>query len=292
MYNAPANLSPFPLIRPQCRDMTSPLSPGASVRDLFQSQAPDRLAAIERFITPAPHARPPAAIGRGLDLQHLDHCTQGLVLKGLPVSIQRASRARQLTFVGGRLCAETAMRDAVGRCEPIAIGEGGAPRWPVGVTGSIAHTGDGAWAVVGPFSGDLHLGIDSERIVDEGGMRDIVALCCTPWERERWFDPMSALRATLLFSGKECVYKAIHPQVQRFVDFDEVQMTECAMPPPAPLPLEASTTLIADSAHAAGSSFRLSFETKGDLASQLRSVHVQARVIGSLVHSAVVRIET
>lgn len=297
MSNSTAKRAPYPGNRRADRGMTPKLHPSnavpppspsahGSVRAWLHRLAPECLADLDRALTPVPHARPPEAVGYGLDLQRLDHGTKGLDLVGLPAWIQHATRSRQLTYLGGRLCAETALLAATGQCEAIATGEGGAPCWPAGATGSIAHTQGHAWAVVGRLDQGHHLGIDSECIVDENGAQDIVALCCTPWERTRWFPSMHPIGATLLFSAKESVYKAIHPIVKRFVDFDEVEMIDCTSATGQGLAWPADGAKTVDGAH---TDVHLLLQARGPLADQIRTVQVHARVMGTLVHTAVVR---
>lgn len=269
-------------------DAVPPVPPSAhgSVREWLHKLAPERLADLNGAMTPVPHALPSDAVGYGLDLQRLDHGTKDLGLVGLPPSIQRASRPRQLTYLGGRLCAETALLAATGQYEAVATGEGGAPCWPVGITGSIAHTSGHAWAVVARLNQGNHLGIDSEFIVNESGAQDIVALCCTPWERMRWFQSIHPLRATLLFSAKESVYKAIHPIVKRFVDFEEVEMIDCSPATDEGSAGPVDGTMGVGGAH---TDVHLILQARGPLADQVRTLQVHARVMGNLVHTTVVR---
>jgi enterobactin synthetase component D len=248
-----------------------------TVREQLRRLDPARLREIDALMTPAPHTLPESVVGRGLDLRELDRLTQDLALDDLPAAIRRSSRSRQLGYLGGRLCAETALLQLPGRCAEtalaIAIGDGGAPRWPEGVIGSIAHTRNGAWAAVASSAECSRVGIDSEFIVDEDGSRDIVALCCTPMERARWFEGVDPLRATLLFSAKESLYKAIHPLVRRFVDFDEVEMIDIV-----------GIAGIAEQ----GLHFRPTPE--GPLAGRFQDFIVHSRVIGDLVHTSVVEL--
>lgn len=271
------------------RDNACRFEAAPSVRAQLRRLAPGRLAAIDEALGPAPHALPAAVVARGLDLGLLDRLTQDLPLDGLPAAIRRSSRSRQLAYLGGRLCAETALLVLTGRCEAIGTGDGGAPYWPEGIAGSIAHTRDGAWAAVGLGATHPRVGIDSESVVDEDGARDIVALCCTPWERSRWFETLDPLRATLLFSAKESVYKAIHPQVKRFVDFEEMEMVACA--PDAPDAPDAPGALdVPGVPGCQGVAFLLRFRPtpSGPLAGRLPELRVHARVIGALVHTALV----
>jgi enterobactin synthetase component D len=101
----------------------------------------------------------------------------------------------------------------------------GAPLWPPGFVGSITHTEACAYAAVAPQVAGFGVGIDSECVVDELRCRDVLQRACGPAERA-WIgaskDPL--LAATLLFCAKESLYKAIHRQARRLVDFDEVAL--------------------------------------------------------------------
>lgn len=186
-------------------------------------------------MTASPHRLPTGAIGRGIDLAKLGEILGGIDLDWLPARIQRAVRARRMSYIGGRICAEDAMSELTGGVSACVAEDQGVPLWPDGVMGSITHTRSGAWAAVAQWQPNQFLGIDTEEIADSEAMRSILATCCTPYERARWFvdasDPALALLATTVFSAKESIYKAIHPHVRRFVDFCEVElvhMSECS----------------------------------------------------------------
>nr|WP_297382525.1 4'-phosphopantetheinyl transferase superfamily protein [uncultured Roseateles sp.] len=243
-------------------------SPPSSCWERLARLAPQRLAAIEAYLTLAPHALPPGVVGRGMDLERLQALAQDLVPALVPPALQRASASRQLGHLGGRLCAEAAMAAASGRRVGIGIGESGAPLWPADLVGSISHTRGGAWACVGLRPGWSMVGIDSELLADADAVRSIVELCCTAEERRRWFpqapDP---LLATLLFSAKESVYKAIHPVVRRFVEFDEVELVAL---------------------DAGRSALRLRPVPGGPLAARFDGFELTAVVAGDQVHTALV----
>lgn len=144
----------------------------------------------------------------------------------LPAALRCAVRKRQLSFVGGRLCAERCL-GRLGCPATLALvkrGAQGQPLWPERFRGSITHNDVLASAIAA--HADLYggIGIDSEQMV--GSADEIVQRCCTAYERSAWLSRMQTrcLVATLLFSLKESFYKAIHPTVNRFVDFDEVEV--------------------------------------------------------------------
>lgn len=211
-------------------------------------------ALLAQRLVPAPHPMDDGVRGCGIALVDADLFVDRLPQALLPASVARAVRQRRRTFVAGRLCAEWLLRQA-GRVEPaaIAIGADGQPVWPVGWRGSITHDDQHAYVVLGrggdgadgADDSDGGIGIDTEQRVDEDGLRSIAAMCCTAAERQRWLGGTNdRLTATLLFCAKEALYKAIHPQVRRFVEFTEVQVAsidwsrgELAFEPPGPVEL-------------------------------------------------------
>jgi enterobactin synthetase component D len=142
----------------------------------------------------------------------------------LPSALRRAVRKRQLSFIGGRLCAERCLSDLGLQVGGLQRGPHGEPLWPERFLGSITHSDTHAHAIATPAHRYSGVGIDSERIV--ASSNEIFELCCTVFERNAWFEPKKSrsLSATLLFSIKESFYKAIHRIVNRFVDFDEVEV--------------------------------------------------------------------
>lgn len=159
-----------------------------------------------------------------LDLSVLERLLSGVNLEPmLPECLAPAVRRRQLAFVGGRLCAERCLTLLGDTTAFVGYRASGEPVWPTAFRGSITHTTEYAHAAVVHKTSCSGIGIDSEHVVESGA--DIVAMCCTPFERATWFeDTIDPLRATLLFSAKESFYKAIYPVVQRIVDFDEVEV--------------------------------------------------------------------
>jgi enterobactin synthetase component D len=136
--------------------------------------------------------------------------------------------ARRLSYIGGRLCAAHALRTLGTHRSEVGRGSSGEPLWPDGVIGSIAHDSASAVCVAARLDTRRLLGVDIERVVDEEGVRDIAAVCLTRTEARRFAeaDACPELHATLLFAAKEAYYKAVHPAVRRFVDFDEVEVDE------------------------------------------------------------------
>jgi 4'-phosphopantetheinyl transferase EntD len=97
----------------------------------------------------------------------------------------------------------------------------GAPIWPAGVIGSLAHDSRVAIAAVALRRDVAALGIDvepAEMLPSE--LLDVVA---TPQERRKIAD--DPCRGRLLFAAKEAVYKAVYPLDQTFLDHHDVQIS-------------------------------------------------------------------
>jgi 4'-phosphopantetheinyl transferase EntD len=99
-------------------------------------------------------------------------------------------------------------------------GAGGAPIWPAGVVGSLAHDEAVAVAAVGLRRDFASIGIDVEPA---GALpADMLALVVTPRERRVIDD--DPVRARLLFAAKEAVYKAIYPLDGVFLEFGDIEV--------------------------------------------------------------------
>ena len=205
--------------------LTEPASPLSLTGALFARQ-PSRLQRLLELFSGAPHALPAGVASAALPLAELAALIDDLPGEVLPPDIRRSVPSRQLAFAAGRLCAEHAMRALQGRAQYVARGAGGEPLWPNGMDGSITHTSAMAAAAVGRTTGKHGIGIDSEFCADDDVLRDILHVCCTADERRRLFGgPNDKLVATIVFSAKEALFKAIHRSVRRIVDFDEAEVS-------------------------------------------------------------------
>ena len=125
-------------------------------------------------------------------------------------------RARQ--FAAGRKVAHIALeRIGVGGCEIPRSGR--LPVWPPSTVGSIAHTTTMATAIVAPATGHDGLGIDVESMT---AVSSQVAERVLNAAERAWL-PGPEWR-TMVFSGKEAVYKAVYPLTGEFLGFGDVEL--------------------------------------------------------------------
>lgn len=140
----------------------------------------------------------------------------------LPARLKKAVLRRQVDFMAGRLCAQRALQAA--GCESnaeIITGEHGSPIWPASFLGSISHCDGFAIASVARAQHIAGLGIDVEQKMSAevaGDVREQLANneemamgCNGSMSPEAWL--------TVLFSGKESLFKALYPNVRRYFDF-------------------------------------------------------------------------
>lgn len=139
----------------------------------------------------------------------------------------RAVDKRRREFTTARACARTALASLGIPPAPIMPGERGAPQWPPGIVGSITHCAGYRAAAVARACDVPTMGLDAEpHEVLPSGVLESISL---PAERER----LPALAAVepgicwdrLLFCAKEATYKAWFPLAQRWLGFEDADIT-------------------------------------------------------------------
>jgi 4'-phosphopantetheinyl transferase EntD len=95
----------------------------------------------------------------------------------------------------------------------------GAPIWPAGIVGSLAHDAEVAVAAVAKRSDFQSLGID----VEPADMLDTDLLPLVATARERRMIADDPRRARLLFAIKEAIYKAVYPLQGVFLEHHDVE---------------------------------------------------------------------
>jgi len=147
------------------------------------------------------------------------------------VVVARAVSQRRAEFASARACARAALVRLGEPPVPILRGARGAPRWPVGLTGSITHCDGYCAAAVARTADVATLGLDAEpNEALPDGVYDMIALAS---EQARIAGLATAGSHAgpsvcwdrLLFCAKEAVYKAWFPVAQRWLDFHEADIT-------------------------------------------------------------------
>lgn len=139
-----------------------------------------------------------------------------------------AIQRRVHEFEAGRCLSASVLLAAGASTTFVGVNANGAPRWPEGFIGSIAHTRRFIGVAVAPVRQIRSLGIDIEHIFDASQVADVSKLCLTESERRMLRRaPISACRfATLCFSAKESIYKCLWPMYGASIEFNEVELVQ------------------------------------------------------------------
>jgi 4'-phosphopantetheinyl transferase EntD len=134
-----------------------------------------------------------------------------LALGASVLKVRRQSGAARIA--ARRILRELGVHDA-----PVPRSKSGAPIWPTGFVGSIAHDDRIAVAAVASTVRFLGLGVDiepAERLPPE-----LVEMIATSSEREQY--AANIVQSRLLFVIKEAVYKATNPLDGIFLNFHDI----------------------------------------------------------------------
>lgn len=139
-------------------------------------------------------------------------------------AVQGAVPKRRREFAAGRMAARKAMAELGAPAMAIPVGQDRAPIWPAPLVGSITHCDCACLAAIA-WAGDVHmLGLDIEEFTPLA--KDLLETVCTPSE-QNWLSRQEnpLLDAKLVFSVKECVYKAQYPLSNQLFDFQTLEMS-------------------------------------------------------------------
>ena len=144
----------------------------------------------------------------------------------LPMTLNSAVTKRKAEHLASRWLAQQmlsrfAMPDFVLRNAPDR-----SPLWPVGIQASLSHSRQ--MAVIAATQEPLCVGVDVEQVMEEPTAQETADMLMSGAERQRL--ALAALpfaaSATLLFSLKESVYKALWPQLHQPMDFLQAELLE------------------------------------------------------------------
>ncbi len=135
-------------------------------------------------------------------------------------AVERAIDTRRMQYAAGRHCAREGMRALGLPPGPVTPDSDRAPRFPPGVVGTITHTQWWAAAAVARDTQRAALGVDVEP--DTVLKASLFGSVLTPGEialLEQVDEPLRGLVGKLVFSAKECAYKAQYTLSRTFYGF-------------------------------------------------------------------------
>lgn len=139
--------------------------------------------------------------------------------------VRRAVSNRRNEFALSRTCARRALTNiGVAPCSILSTSDR-APIWPPGIVGSITHCKSYTAAAVCLDVQFLSLGIDAE--INQPLPDGVLTLIASPSEQlaVRQLPDDDVCWDRLLFSAKECVFKAWFPVARRWLDFRDAEVT-------------------------------------------------------------------
>jgi len=143
---------------------------------------------------------------------------QGKLLGAEEQIIARANNKRRQEFVAGRTLARRALQ-RIGYGATDIFAKDRIPIWPPSIVGSISHCKTHAIAAVAPRCKVLSLGIDVEE--NQAIPPDTIDMICHAEELGNSID--ACYTATLVFSAKEAVFKAVSTTLP-YIDFHDVRL--------------------------------------------------------------------
>jgi enterobactin synthetase component D len=144
-----------------------------------------------------------------------------------PTHLMGAVEKRRAEYLAGRAMARAAMALLDHPPARVTTEPGRAPLWPKGLSGSISHA-RGRCACLLSRDTTHSYGVDTEAIASGRSLNAILSETLNATERDRITQgPFpSATNATLTFSAKETLFKALFPQVGHHFGFDAAELTE------------------------------------------------------------------
>ncbi|MBV2359785.1 4'-phosphopantetheinyl transferase superfamily protein [Thalassococcus sp. CAU 1522] len=145
-----------------------------------------------------------------------------------PARLDRAVDKRLAEYLAGRCLARLSQQALGFAPRPVPAAASRAPIWPPGLSGSISHAAGQAACLLLPRD-DATPGLDLESIAAGRALEAIDKTALSDADRAHLAAlPDPAIAATLCFSAKESLFKALFPTVGRFFGFDAAEL---AAPP-------------------------------------------------------------
>lgn len=160
------------------------------------------------------------------DVQRFDDALSETLALPFPARLNQAVKKRRAEYLASRFLAREVMQRLGHHQFILGNAPDRSPCWPDGIAASLSHS-DGI-AVLAATPQPLCLGIDVERIMKAETAEETADILMTRAEKQRLLAlPLCfANAATLLFSLKESLYKALWPVLHQPMDFQQAALVE------------------------------------------------------------------
>ena len=142
-----------------------------------------------------------------------------------PARFDQMVPKRKCEFLSGRICARLAQIES-GSNEIFQIkqNEDRSPIWPTGMIGSISHTGQLATACLASQADCQNVGIDIEEIMSDDLARELRTQFMLDSELAHQKGCPFGEFATLVYSAKEALFKALYRDIGSFFGFGQAAL--------------------------------------------------------------------
>ncbi|MGD9425371.1 4'-phosphopantetheinyl transferase family protein [Pantoea sp. NSTU24] len=142
----------------------------------------------------------------------------------LPERLQRAVVKRRAEYLASRLLVRAVMAEFGIADFILTNAPDRSPRWPEGIQASLSHTT--GTLVVAATRQNLAIGVDVERWMAENTAHETAGYLMNAREQQllRTLPVSFNAAATLLFSLKESLYKALWPQLHQPMEFTDAAL--------------------------------------------------------------------
>jgi 4'-phosphopantetheinyl transferase EntD len=132
---------------------------------------------------------------------------------------------RNREFAVGRYCATRSLQ-RLGITAEVPVDTDRKPVWPDGIVGSISHSHHYAWAATAQKESIKGIGVDTEIVVDDSTLRQIVKEITNEQEQKllSLIHPDIRVAFTVVFSAKESIFKCLYPLNEKFFGFHDVEL--------------------------------------------------------------------
>lgn len=199
---------------------------GVSLLERLKSRQPGLVRALQSVAEDVPNILGDRSCQISIETASLISVLRGIPICVIVPEIRSSSDRRQLSFLGGRLCAELALLACGAQSVAVGTRDGRAPLWPADWIGSISHIDSSAIAVVARPISTVAVGIDIETILGYEEQIAVTSVCLTSAEQDlvAHSGDRKATVLTLIFSAKEAYYKAFSHLMQRALEFKQVEV--------------------------------------------------------------------
>ena len=150
-----------------------------------------------------------------------DLLSQKLVGSALPATLIPVTKTRKADYLAGRFLARQALTCIGSTKFLVGTAKDKSPVWPVGYTGSISHSSIYAICAVAKCDDTHRVGLDVQTLFTYEDMQFFYKTIITRTEYGLLHSLayLHVIVATIIFSAKESLFKALYPEVGHHFNF-------------------------------------------------------------------------